>query len=50
MVVKTSFNVRGEPRVGGPDDAYRCFMAKEMDGLGLEDLVLRKDEQKGGAS
>jgi carbamoyltransferase len=50
MVVNTSFNVRGEPIVCSPDDAYRCFMATEMDALVLEDLVLLKDEQKGGAS
>jgi carbamoyltransferase len=49
MVVNTSFNVRGEPIVCGPDDAYRCFMATEMDVLVLEDLVLLKEEQKGGA-
>lgn len=46
MVVNTSFNVRGEPIVCGPDDAYRCFMATEMDALVLEDLVLLKDQQK----
>ena len=46
MVVNTSFNVRGEPIVCGPDDAYRCFMATEMDALVLEDLVLLKDRQK----
>ena len=48
MLVNTSFNVRGEPIVCGPDDAYRCFMATEMDALVLEDLVLLKEEQKGG--
>ena len=48
MVVNTSFNVRGEPIVCSPDDAYRCFMATEMDALVLEDLVLLKEEQKGG--
>lgn len=48
MVVNTSFNVRGEPIVCGPDDAYRCFMATEMDVLVLEDLVLLKELQKGG--
>lgn len=45
MVVNTSFNVRGEPIVCTPDDAYRCFMATEMDVLVLEDLVLLKDNQ-----
>jgi len=49
MVVNTSFNVRGEPIVGTPNDAYRCFMATGMDALVLEDLVLLKAKQKGGA-
>ena len=48
MVVNTSFNVRGEPIVCTPDDAYRCFMATEMDVLVLEELVLLKEDQKGG--
>ena len=47
MVVNTSFNVRGEPIVCTPADAYRCFMATEMDVLVLEDLVLLKEEQGG---
>jgi len=47
MVVNTSFNVRGEPIVCSPDDAYRCFMSTEMDALVLEDLVLLKNDQKG---
>ena len=45
VVVNTSFNVRGEPIVCTPGDAYRCFMATEMDVLVLEDLVLLKEEQ-----
>ena len=48
MIVNTSFNVRGEPIVCSPDDAHRCFMSTEMDALVLEDLVLLKDDQKGG--
>ena len=48
MVVNTSFNVRGEPIVCSPDDAYRCFMSTEMDALVLEDLVLLNEDQKGG--
>ena len=48
MIVNTSFNVRGEPIVCSPDDAYRCFMSTEMDALVLENLVLLKDDQKGG--
>jgi len=50
MVVNTSFNVRGEPIVCSPDDAYRCFMATEMDALVLEDLVLLKDKQERSGS
>ena len=48
LVVNTSFNVRGEPIVCSPDEAYRCFMSTEMDALVLEDLVLVKGDQKGG--
>ncbi|MGI9239767.1 MAG: carbamoyltransferase family protein, partial [Verrucomicrobiales bacterium] len=46
LVINTSFNVRGEPIVCTPDDAYRCFMATEMDVLVLDDLVLLKEEQE----
>lgn len=45
VVVNTSFNVRGEPIVCSPEDAYRCFMRTEMDLLVLEDCMLRKDGQ-----
>jgi carbamoyltransferase len=45
VVVNTSFNVRGEPIVCTPEDAYRCFMRTGMDVLVLEDCVLRKAEQ-----
>ena len=45
IVVNTSFNVRGEPIVCTPQDAYRCFMATEMDMLVLENLILYKSEQ-----
>jgi hypothetical protein len=44
--VNTSFNVRGEPIVSTPEDAYRCFMRTEMDVLVLENCVLLKSEQK----
>jgi carbamoyltransferase len=44
-VVNTSFNVRGEPIVCTPQDAYRCFMRTEMDMLVLEDCVLLKEDQ-----
>ena len=45
ILVNTSFNVRGEPIVCGPEDAYRCFMRTEMDYLVLENVVLTKSEQ-----
>ena len=45
MIINTSFNVRGEPIVCLPEQAYRCFMATNMDALVLERLVLLKDEQ-----
>ena len=45
VVVNTSFNVRGEPIVCTPEDAYRCFMRTDMDVLVLEDCVLRKQDQ-----
>jgi len=44
-VVNTSFNVRGEPLVGTPEDAYRCFMYADIDALILEDLLMLKEEQ-----
>jgi carbamoyltransferase len=45
VIVNTSFNVRGEPIVCTPDDAYRCFMRTDMDVLVLEDFVLLKADQ-----
>ena len=45
VIVNTSFNVRGEPIVCTPEDAYRCFMRTEMDVLVLENCVLYKDQQ-----
>ncbi len=45
VLVNTSFNVRGEPIVCTPEDAYRCFMRTEMDCLVLENFVLRKPDQ-----
>lgn len=46
VLVNTSFNVRGEPIVCTPEDAYRCFMRTEMDVLVLERCVLYKTQQK----
>ena len=48
VVINTSFNIRGEPIVCTPEDAYRCFMATNMDVLVLEDCVLYKHEQPEG--
>ncbi|MEC4681370.1 MAG: carbamoyltransferase C-terminal domain-containing protein, partial [Nitrospirota bacterium] len=45
VLVNTSFNVRGEPIVCTPQDAYRCFMRTEMDVLVLENCVLYKPDQ-----
>ena len=45
VLVNTSFNVRGEPIVCTPEDAYRCFMRTEMDYLVLENCLLAKTEQ-----
>jgi carbamoyltransferase len=45
VIVNTSFNVRGEPIVCTPDDAYRCFMRTNMDVLVLENFILLKPEQ-----
>jgi len=44
-IVNTSFNVRGEPIVCTPQDAYRCFMRTEMDALVLQNQILYKSEQ-----
>ena len=45
VIVNTSFNVRGEPVVCTPEDAYRCFMRTDMDTLVLENYVLDKSAQ-----
>ncbi len=45
LLVNTSFNVRGEPIVCSPQDAYRCFMRTEMDMLVLEDCILLKGDR-----
>lgn len=45
VIINTSFNVRSEPIVCTPENAYRCFMGTNMDALVLEDCVLLKDEQ-----
>jgi len=45
LVINTSFNVRGEPIVYTPEDAYRCFMNTEMDYLVMENILLAKVDQ-----
>ncbi len=45
LIVNTSFNVRGEPIVCTPDDAYRCFMRTEMDYLVMGDYLFKKEDQ-----
>jgi carbamoyltransferase len=45
VIINTSFNVRGEPIVCRPAEAYRCFLATNMDALVLERFVLLREEQ-----
>ena len=45
LIVNTSFNIRGEPIVCTPEDAYKCFMGTEIDVLVLDEFVLFKTEQ-----
>ncbi len=45
VLVNTSFNVRGEPIVSTPEDAFRCFMGTDMDALAIGNCLLAKSEQ-----
>ena len=45
IVVNTSFNVRGEPIVCTPEDAFRCFMGTDTELLVIGNVILHKDEQ-----
>jgi carbamoyltransferase len=45
VIVNTSFNVRGEPIVHTPEDAYRCFMGTDLDALAIENCLLLKEQQ-----
>jgi carbamoyltransferase len=45
VIVNTSFNVRGEPIVGSPEDAFRCFMGTDIETLAVGNCLLRKDRQ-----
>lgn len=49
VLVNTSFNIRGEPIVCTPQEAYTCFLRTEMDALVLEDILLLKEEQPASA-
>ena len=46
MVVNTSFNIRGEPIVCSPTDAFKCFMGTDLDILVIDNYILRKEDQK----
>ena len=43
--MNTSFNVRGEPIVHSPEDAFNCFMGTDLDMLVIENFVLKKEDQ-----
>ena len=45
LVVNTSFNVRGEPIVSSPEDAFKCFMGTDLDHLVIEHFMLNKIDQ-----
>lgn len=45
VIINTSFNIRGEPMVCRPEEAYRCFMLTDMDALVLENCLLLKEDQ-----
>ena len=45
LVINTSFNVRGEPIICTPNDAYKCFMRTNMDYLVLGNFLLNKNDQ-----
>jgi len=45
ILINTSFNVRGEPIVYTPEDAYQCFMRTDMDYLVMENVLLAKADQ-----
>jgi carbamoyltransferase len=46
VLVNTSFNVRGEPIVATPEEAFRCFMGTQIDTLAIGNCFLRKSEQR----
>jgi len=50
VLVNTSFNVRGEPIVGSPEDAFRCFMGTDIERLAVGNCYLRKEDQTAASS
>ena len=46
LLINTSFNIRGEPIVCTPEDAYRCFMGTNLDILVLENFIIEKNSQQ----
>ena len=50
VLINTSFNIRGEPIVNNPKDAFRCFMGTDMDVLVIGNCVLRKEDQDSSLS
>jgi carbamoyltransferase len=46
MIVNTSFNIRGEPIVNSPNDAFNCFMGTDLDYLVIGNSILDKSKQK----
>jgi carbamoyltransferase len=45
MIINTSFNIRGEPIVCTPQDAFNCFMGTDMDILVIGNFILKKSDQ-----
>ena len=45
VIANTSFNIRGEPIVGNPEDAFRCFMGTDLDLLVIGNCVMKKEDQ-----
>lgn len=50
VIVNTSFNVRGEPIVGSPEDAFRCFMGTEIESLVVGNCYMKKEDQDAALS
>jgi carbamoyltransferase len=45
VLVNTSFNIRGEPIVESPEDAFRCFLGTDIEFLAIGNAILRKEDQ-----